>query len=286
MSNLAFNALPEIPINEATGATLEIYQSIESALGVRLVNLVYPHLAAFPGALKWAWAVVDAGFQQGVYRDQSYILIQHVERLLSNVAVQPKISTKRCGLNSREMNAIRLTLAAYNRANPMNALSLRVVSLALSARLRPSEVRTRITEVATPIDLLPISGLQDLDRETYRYISSLMRYTIGEGSKIVPSLFRHFIPWPDFLAEICEWLQPLYENGLLSEYSRVISLSADSVAQRIFAALNVGEGSLGAPNEATSLVLSNTITQFLPAISSMIIIGGLLNNSIEGGLKK
>ena len=47
MSNLAFNALPEIPINEATGVTLEIYQSIEAALGVRLVNLVYRHLATF-----------------------------------------------------------------------------------------------------------------------------------------------------------------------------------------------------------------------------------------------
>ena len=68
--------------------------------------------------------MVGAGFQQGVYRDQSCTLIQHVERLLSNVAVQSKISMKRCGLNSREMNAIRLTLAAYNRANPMNALSL------------------------------------------------------------------------------------------------------------------------------------------------------------------
>ena len=286
MSNLGFNALPEIPINEATGVTLEIYQSIESALGVRLVNLVYRHLATFPGALEWAWAVVGAGFQQGVYRDQSCTLIQHVERLLSNVAVQSKISMKRCGLNLREMNAIKLTLAAYNRANPMNALSLRVVSLALSAQLQPSEVRTRITEVATPIDLLPISGLQDLDRETYRHISCLTRYTTGEGSKLVPSLFRHFIPWPDFLAEICDWLQPLYENGLLSEYSRAISLNADSAAQMIFAALDVGEGSLGAPDEATSLVLSNTIKQFLPAISSMIIIGGLLNNSIEGGLKK
>ena len=150
MSNLAFNALPEIPINEATGVTLEINQSIEAALGVRLVNLVYRHLATFPGALEWAWAVVGAGFQQGVYRDQSCTLIQHGERLLNNVAVQPKISMRGCGLNSCEMNAIRLTLAAYNRANPMNALSLRAASIALSARSRPSEVRTRSTEVATP----------------------------------------------------------------------------------------------------------------------------------------
>ena len=95
MSILAFNALPEIPIIEATGVTLEIYQSIESALGVRLVNLVYRHLATFPGALEWAWAVVGTGFQEGVYRDQSYTLIQHGERLLSNVAVKPKISMKR-----------------------------------------------------------------------------------------------------------------------------------------------------------------------------------------------
>ena len=286
MSNLAFNALPEISINEATGVTLEIYQSTEAALGVRLENLVYRHLATFPGALEWAWAVVGVGFQQGVYRDQSYTLIQHSKRMLSYVAVQSKISMKRCGMNSCEMNAIRLTLAAYNQANPMNALSLRVVSLVLSARSRPSEARTRITEVATPIDLLPISGLQDLDRETYRHISSLTRYSIGEGSKLVPSLFCHFIPCPDFLAEICDWLQPLHENGLLSEYSRVISLNADSVAQMIFAALDVGESSLGAPDEATSLTLLDTIKQFLPAISSMIIIGGLLNNSIESGLEK
>ena len=150
MSNLAFNALPEIPINEATGVTLEINQSIEAALGVRLVNLVYRHLATFPGASEWAWAVDGEAVQKADNRDQSCTLIQHGERLLNNVAVQPKISMRGCGLNSCEMNAIRLTLAAYNRANPMNALSLRAASIALSARSRPSEVRTRSTEVATP----------------------------------------------------------------------------------------------------------------------------------------
>ena len=55
-------------MKDASGVTLEIYQSIEASLGVRLVNLVYRHLATVPGALEWAWAVVGEGFEDQTYR--------------------------------------------------------------------------------------------------------------------------------------------------------------------------------------------------------------------------
>jgi len=44
LAEIPQNPLSEVSANDATGVTLEIYRSIEAALGVRLVNLVYRHL--------------------------------------------------------------------------------------------------------------------------------------------------------------------------------------------------------------------------------------------------
>ena len=51
-------SLPELRAEDAKGNIKLIYQAIENALGVRLVNLVYRHLATVPGTLEWSWGVV------------------------------------------------------------------------------------------------------------------------------------------------------------------------------------------------------------------------------------
>ena len=281
MAFTASTVLPEINAKDASGVTSEIYRSIEAALGVRLVNLVYRHLATVPGALEWAWAVVGDGFKTEIYKERSAPLADFGKRLAGATGDLRLISLKGYGLTPREAAAVRVTLNAYNRANPMNALSLRVIALALSAGWRPPAVRTYTFTSVPPVDLLPMGRLQDLDGDTSSYLSRLALYTTGVESDLVPSLFRHFVPWPSFLAGLGDWLQPLHEDDLISHFSSEISREADAAAKEIFDNLNVVENTLAAPNEDTRLALSRTLAQFLPAICRMIVIGGLLSASIR-----
>ena len=50
---------PVVAVTEqnAEGQVAEIYQDIRATLGVPVVNLIWRHLATFPGALEWSWAL-------------------------------------------------------------------------------------------------------------------------------------------------------------------------------------------------------------------------------------
>ncbi|MGB0629231.1 MAG: hypothetical protein ACPGRZ_00925 [Alphaproteobacteria bacterium] len=277
------NRLPEISANDASGDTLEIYRSIEAALGVRLVNLVYRHLATVPGALDWAWAVVGSGFSNGIFRQRSVPLIELAQKASVDLAPTGGISLTACGLTFEQSTAVIATLDAYNQANPMNALSLRVISLALSAGWCPPASRVRIRNTEPLVELLPMGGLDQLDGETSGYMTQLAFFTTGEQSDLVPSLFRHFIPWPALLSALCDWLRPLHEQNLVGDISDRISADADAIARDIFGNLLASDDVLAAPDQGTCDALTATIAQFLPAICRMIVIGGLLRSSVSHG---
>lgn len=272
-------------MQDASGVTLEIYRSIEAALGVRLVNLVYRHLATIPGALEWAWAVVGDGFQDQTYRQHSAVLVELGGAIDETGVAARAISLKAHGLTAPEAKSVIATLDAYNRANPMNALSLRVIALALTEGWRPPAQRISVSAVDPLTELLPMGNLDDLDRETSALMSDLAFFTTGEKSDLVPSLFRHLTAWPALLEGVRDWLRPLHEDGVVDEHSRRISEEADIIANRIFNEMTAADDALAPPAEDVRAALSKTIAQFLPAICRMIVIGGLLRSSVvdDGG---
>ena len=273
--------LPEVLMQDASGVTLEIYRSIEASLGVRLVNLVYRHLATVPGALEWAWAVVGQGFQDQTYRQRATALVELGGALDRGSRPVGVISLQDHGLTAEEANAVVATLDAYNRANPMNALSLRVIALGLDAGWRPPAQRMTVSTDRPLTDLLPMGSLENLDRDSSMLMSDLALFTTGEKSNLVPSLFRHFTTWPSLLAGLRDWLKPMHEHGMVGELSVRISEEADRIANDIFDNLTAAENVLAAPDDSVRNALSGTIAQFLPAICRMIVIGGLLRRSIR-----
>src|SRR6185436_3814972 len=49
---------PAVAEAAATGETAALFADIRATVGVRVVNLVWRHLATIDGALPWAWAAV------------------------------------------------------------------------------------------------------------------------------------------------------------------------------------------------------------------------------------
>jgi len=57
---------PAVAEAAATGETAELFADIRATVGVRVVNLVWRHLATFDGALPWAWTAVKPLYQRGI----------------------------------------------------------------------------------------------------------------------------------------------------------------------------------------------------------------------------
>jgi hypothetical protein len=279
--------LDELAVENATGDIKDIYNAIETALGVRLVNLVYRHLATVPGALEWAWSTVGPVFQNGKFAECATALGSDGEIPASvDTSMDAGVSLCLAGLSEDHGNRVVETLDAYNRANPMNALSLRVIAMALEVG-RPALWQAPVSTQAGPPDtgklsvLLPMASLDGLPPATMDILYRLAGLTTDQDRGLVPSLFRHFTAWPALLAALADWLEPLAEEGVIEQQVVHVSAHADEVAKDIFEQLDrPGDGAVP-PGAATRETLLRTIEIFPPVICRMIVIGGLLRAAIR-----
>ncbi|MEL0112843.1 MAG: hypothetical protein VW835_14025 [Rickettsiales bacterium] len=270
--------LPEISAAEANGETRTIYREIEAALGVRLVNLVYRHLATFPGALEWAWGTVGEAFGRG----EIAVAAQEVTRRLTDAAPStPPVSFKAANLGISDAAAVRATLQAYNRANPMNAVSIRIVSLALTAGRPADRIKVARCDLPDLPDLLPIPPMEQMSDELRDILSVLARQATGGRSPVVPSLFRHFTGYPRLLQSISDWLGPIAAEGEIDALSDEIAAAADMAAARVFHDLPAHGADAFLPDEETRAALAETIRIFPPAICRMIVLGGMLSAALR-----
>ena len=267
-------SLPEIPFDSAEGNTRLIYDAIAQALGVRLVNLVYRHLATRPGCLEWAWGVVGPAFQNGQFANRGAELADLVKNEL--IVETPTYPLASLGLGRNEVAAVMNTLDAYIRANPMNALSLEVLSRALRED-RP--VAKSLPRASTSVDLrelLPMSSVDTLPASTRGLLGRITVQTVGEGAPMVPSLFRHFVQWPSLLSAMTEILEAVPSPEAMADRIR---RQASVIAGEISDVLAT-DGTVRV-NESEREGLVSTIEIFSPAICRMIVLGGMLRQGLK-----
>jgi hypothetical protein len=277
-------ALPELAADKATGEIKAIYQAIEAALGVRLVNLVYRHMATVPGALEWAWGVVGASFQSGQFGERSKQLLSLGISEIADEAPNTNLSLSSMGLSAGEADQVLATLDAYNRANPINALSLRIVSLALESGRSSSLVLPSVPDdekLSQLPALLPIPPLDSLDSETLALLRRLACVTNGRETKIIPSIFRHFAPWPSLLTRLATWMEQSLDSDVIDGLADKVSNAADDIACDIYEGLRKPTENAVVPDAATRATLLETIEIFPPAICRMIVIGGVLRGTLR-----
>ena len=268
------STLPEISFAEAEGDTRLIYEAIAQALGVRLVNLVYRHLATIPGCLEWAWGVVGPAFQGGHFAKWGPELAHHVE--WDMIAEAPTYSLEALGLAPDEADAVLHTMDAYNRANPMNALSLEVLARALRENRPAALLPLRSATTVDLPELLPMAAMDTLPASTRALLDRIAIQTVGKGAPIVPSLFRHFVEWPSLLGAMTEILEPVPR---LEPMADRVWRRASGIAGEISEGLaTVGTVRVGDP-EREALV--RTIEIFSPAICRMIVLGGVLRQGLR-----
>ncbi|MBS0223703.1 MAG: hypothetical protein JSR91_23495 [Proteobacteria bacterium] len=207
-----FPAITEV---EATGATAELFSDIRVTVGVKVVNLVWRHLATIDGALSWAWATVKPLYARGMV-DQAAIRFRHGMSL-------PVLGS----LAGQEPASVDAVLASYDHSNTVNLLALG----ALVAFLRGEPVREDAPaagpRLPAPDIVLPkLASPEDTSAETWALVLRLNRF--GDPQQVIlASMYRHLAHAPGFLRKVEQVLAPVEADGTLER-----SIASNKAAAR------------------------------------------------------
>jgi hypothetical protein len=122
-------ALPELPESQATGRIREIYDEIKHYSAVPMVALIYRHMATLPGVLEWAWEVLRPLMVCGLLQEKGWQLARTAD--LPQALAIPPAARQAAGISAADEATIATSLAAFNRTNPINILSLRCLAASM-----------------------------------------------------------------------------------------------------------------------------------------------------------
>jgi hypothetical protein len=196
---------PAIAEAGATGEIAELFDDIRTTIGVRVVNLVWRHLATIDGALPWAWGAVKPLYLQGM-ADRAAVRFREtmsLPRLRSLAGDQPK--------------SVDDVLASYDHSNTINLFALG----ALVAWLRDETAGEGAPEAGprlpAPDIVLPrLASAEDVASETWELVLRLNRF--GDPHQLIlASMYRHLAHAPAFLQQIETALAPVEADGSLAQ---------------------------------------------------------------------
>lgn len=195
---------PAIAESVATGDTAEIFADIRATIGVRVVNLVWRHLATLDDALPWAWRSAKPLYVQGM-ADRAAVAFRRE-------MVLPQLGS----LAGEEPPSVDAVLASYDHSNTVNLFTLG----ALAARLRGDVAGESMPEdgprlPAPDVDLPPLASESDVAPETWQRVLRLNRFGDRPEPLILASMYRHLAHAPAFLQRLEAALTPAQADGSL-----------------------------------------------------------------------
>jgi hypothetical protein len=195
---------PAVAEAAAVGEIADLFADIRATVGVRVVNLVWRHLATIDGALPWAWAAVKPLYLRGV-PDRAAVRFREsmtLPSLSSFAGEQPK--------------SVDDVLRSYDHSNTINLFALG----ALVAWLRGETARDGMPETGTrlraPDVVLPkLATAENVTPETWALVQRVNRF--GDPRQVIlASMYRHLAHAPDFLRRIEMVLTPVEADGSLA----------------------------------------------------------------------
>ena len=195
---------PAIAETEATGETAELFADIRATIGVRVVNLVWRHLATLEGALPWSWRALKPLYLQGV-ADRAVVAFRQ-EMIL------PKLGS----LAGPEPSSVDAVLATYDHSNTVNLFALGALVAWLRGDVADEGTPEEGPRLPAPnIDLPPLASEADVAAETWQGVLRLNRFGDRPEPVILASMYRHLAHAPVFLQRLEAALTPVQADGSL-----------------------------------------------------------------------
>lgn len=270
--------LTELPEAEAVGDVAHIYKEIRRLSGVPMVALIWRHLATIPGTLEWAWSILEPALRAGAVQQGAWQLAAKA-RVPRQPAI-PVAALRACGIGELDQRAITEVLDAYNRANPVNIVMVRCLSLHLSGKagaVREQEWPQWQPPPAPPA--LPPMVNPEAMPPRVRAVAQLLidRGSDTAPSTLWPSLYRHLAHWPCFLGYAAVLVPPEFEaiDAAAARMRQDVDTAAAAIAARLKA-----DAHRPAPSGEQARQLQSAIEQFSGRIPEMVVIGNLLRGAL------
>ncbi|TAJ89871.1 hypothetical protein [Reyranella sp.] len=195
---------PAVAEATATGEVADLFADIRATVGVRVVNLVWRHLAAMDGALPWAWAAVKPLYLQGM-ADTAAV------RFREGMLLAPLGS-----LAGNEPASVDAVLASYDHSNTINLFALGALTAWLRGEAAASGVPEQGPRLPAPDVTLPkLASQDDVAPGTWQRVLRLNRFGDRPQPLILASMYRHLAHAPFFLERIEAVLVPAQADGSL-----------------------------------------------------------------------
>lgn len=197
------DTFPAVAEAAATGEIAEIFADIRTTVGVRVVNLVWRHLATIDGALPWTWSAVKPLYLAGM-PDQAAIGFRQ------NMSI-PVLK----GLDGAQPASIDAVLASYDHSNTINLFALGSIVSWLRGETAKSGAPPAGGRLPAPdVELPKLASAEDVTPDTWAIVQRLNAF--GDGKRIIlASMYRHLAHAPAFLAMIEQALASVAANGSL-----------------------------------------------------------------------
>ncbi len=206
--------LPEIAAADAPPSVQAVYADLCRLSGVPMVALIYRHIATYPGVLETVWGNLRPLFAAGVLQESAWRIARNsVDATLIPPFDRGALAS--IGLDGANARPVLDTFDAYNRTNPVNLLTM----LCLLQRVRDPHTPGLPVQVAAwspPAIGGPLPPMTPPDRmptEMLRQIKELQTGDTAASDQVIPSLFRHLTPWPDYMTLLHAALMPRVRNG-------------------------------------------------------------------------
>ncbi len=260
--------LPELPESEATGDKARIYREIRTLGGVPMVALIYRHLATLPGALEWMWEALSPAWRAGVIPETAWRIAG--EAPLEPIAPISRPALMALGVDEAGFEEIRTVIASYDRANPENLLTVLCLLRLVAGREAPHGTAARPwTPPATPGPLVAMGDLGSLRPEIAELLALVAGPAPAGGTRVVQSLYRHFLHRPAFLALVVTLLGQRMADGSIDEAAGRIGRDMSRAADEIVSTLSAPP----APHPGIEPACARFAGGIIPR---MIVVGRLL----------
>ncbi len=199
---------------DATGETAAIFADIRAVFGVGVVNLIWRHLAVFPGGLEWAWGSLRPLYAAGHMAAAAARLRAALP--LPALPEIPREALEAAGVPPEALAPINAILGAYDRTNPMALVALTLLQESLKSGFAPGIAPPLLP--AAPVEGLPLPPLPDLSALAPSTAALVLRLNvIGAGeSPILASMYRHLGYWPGYLSLAWAMLAPLDADAIIA----------------------------------------------------------------------
>lgn len=178
---------PAVAEAAATGAIAELFADIRATIGVRVVNLVWRHLATMDGALPWAWAAVKPLYLAGMPDEAT--------RRFRASMILPRLE----GLAGPQPQSVDDVLASYDHSNTVNLFALGALVAWLRGETAKEGMPPAGPRLPAPDVTLPkLNSAEDVPPEVWALVLRLNAF--GDREQIIlASMYRQLSGTPTFL---------------------------------------------------------------------------------------